>query len=56
MTFKLKGLDPLASYAVRNLDRPSEFQTYPGVTLMNEGLTVNIAHHPGSGLFQYEKR
>ncbi|MEN6307363.1 MAG: GH36 C-terminal domain-containing protein, partial [Anaerohalosphaeraceae bacterium] len=54
MVFKLEGLDPTASYTVKNLD--GDAGTKPGSELMNTGLKVNIPSAPGSVLIVYTKK
>lgn len=53
ITFKLRGLDPKATYKLTNLDvgRPT---TLTGQAMM-DGLKIEIADRPGSALLIYEK-
>ncbi len=53
MTFKLRGLDPSATFTVTNLDGGASTNT--GDTLMKIGLPVTISHAPGSALIRYTK-
>jgi alpha-galactosidase len=55
MTFKLKGLDVHAFYAVTNFDVPGE-QIRSGGQLMFEGLTIAIDEQPGSAVITYKIR
>jgi len=52
--FKLRGLDAEGLYTVTNLDS-SEIQHLPGRTLMQEGLSVQIAKTPGSAIIVYKR-
>jgi alpha-galactosidase len=54
MVFKLEGLDPAASYTIKNLD--GDTITKPGRELMNSGLKVNIPSAPGSALIVYSRK
>jgi alpha-galactosidase len=50
----LHGLDPEASYRVRNLDSP-EGHVMTGRKLMDIGVPVVLDHRPGAVLIRYEK-
>lgn len=52
--FKLRGLDPKAQYAVRNLDLPSEAQ-FSGSDLEEKGIPVVIKDQPGSMIILYQQ-
>lgn len=51
---KLKGLDPEARYATRNLDSPTP-ETYTGNQLMSEGLTITASQCPQAITLAYTK-
>jgi alpha-galactosidase len=55
MTFKLRGLDPKATYAVHDFDA-SGSTSATGSELMEKGLSVNLPSAPGSALITYAKR
>ena len=50
----LRGLDPVATYEIRNLDIGTA-NTYSGADLMQKGLQVEIAEAPGAALFIYKR-
>jgi len=52
--FKLRGLDPKARYAVRDLDQAQETEM-AGQELMESGLLVSIRTRPGAALITYRK-
>ena len=51
---KLRGLDPDARYALRNLDVPGETEA-SGRELMEKGLALTIADQPGAVIVVYKK-
>lgn len=53
-SFKLRGLNPEAVYAVENLDT-GKTEELTGAKLMEEGLRVTIADRPGSALVAYRR-
>ena len=50
--FKLRGLDPGASYVLTNLDS-GESETRTGRELLDHGLAVAIGDQPGSAVITY---
>ncbi len=52
--FKLRGLDPDASYVCTNLDSGNP-QTFRGRELLDKGLAVPITGRPGSAVILYKK-
>jgi hypothetical protein len=52
--FRLRGLDPSASYHVSNLDTPGT-QKLTGKELMEKGLPVEIKDRPGSAVYRYAR-
>jgi alpha-galactosidase len=52
--FRLSGLDPAASYAVRELDSSVETRR-TGKSLMETGLAVAIGNRPGAAVLVYSK-
>ncbi len=54
--FKLRGLDPQAKYAMRNLNAPGTAQEMAGRELMDIGLPVTIGTQPGSIIITYHKK
>lgn len=54
MVFKLRGLDPKASYAVQDIDT-SVTVTRTGKDLMSSGLRVTIPAKPGAVIVTYKK-
>ena len=53
--FRLRGLDPSASYQVSNLDAPGT-QTLTGKELMEKGLPVEIKGQPGAAVYRYARQ
>ncbi len=53
-TFTLHGLDPTATYEVRDLD-DNRVRRVTGKTLVTTGLDVSIAGQPGAALITYRK-
>lgn len=53
-TFCLRGLDPDATYAIRDFDVPGT-RNVSGRELAEKGLTVAIAGKPGAGVIVYKK-
>jgi alpha-galactosidase len=53
-TFKLRGLDPAATYEVTDLDvgTPAKIS---GKSLMEDGLAVEIKDKPGAAILTYKK-
>jgi len=51
---KLRGLDPEARYAVRDLDQPRVTET-AGRELMESGLVISIKQRPGTALITYRR-
>ena len=54
LTARLRGLNPQATYELRNLDT-GESNHIAGITLINEGIAVAINTQPGSALLVYRK-
>jgi alpha-galactosidase len=54
LTFKLRGLDPDATYTITDFDAPGA-TTATGRELMQKGLPVKIPTAPGSALLKYSK-
>ena len=52
--FKLRGLDPAATYVVQDLDT-ADIQELTGSALMDDGLKVAIETQPGSVVITYKK-
>jgi hypothetical protein len=52
--FKLRGLDPAATYVVQDLDT-ADIQELTGSTLMDDGFKVAIETQPGSVVITYKK-
>jgi alpha-galactosidase len=52
--FKLRGLDPDARYAVKDLDS-MQTKEASGKSLMTDGLAITIQNQPGSALLMYSK-
>lgn len=52
-TYKLKGLDPVKTYEVRNFDVPGT-QNISGQSLMDPGLTIQISSARGSAVIYYK--
>lgn len=52
--FRLRGLEPGASYAVKDLDSGNE-STHTSHDLMETGLAVGIGNHPGAAILVYRK-
>jgi alpha-galactosidase len=52
--FKLRGLDPLAKYAMEDMDT-GKTETRTGRQWMDEGLRVTSANRPGAALFRYQR-
>ena len=55
MTFKLRGLDPKATYTLTDFD-VSGSTSATGSELMEKGLLVNLPSAPGSALITYARR
>jgi alpha-galactosidase len=53
--FPLRGLDPEATYTVRNVDIEGS-KTLSGAELLKRGLPINIETKPGAVIYTYEKR
>jgi alpha-galactosidase len=53
--FRLRGLDPKASYAVVDADAAGE-TVASGAELMERGLTVTVPARPGAAVVSYRKR
>lgn len=53
--YRLRGLDPQASYRIRDLNTKEEF-TERGEQLMQEGFPVKIASQPGAALLMYQRQ
>ncbi|HSV74615.1 MAG TPA: NPCBM/NEW2 domain-containing protein [Chthonomonadales bacterium] len=53
--FRLQGLDPDATYAVTDVDRPRAVRRVAGSELMERGLSVAIADQPGAALLTYRR-
>ena len=53
---RLRGLDPKASYAVSDLDKPKEKREFTGGELMQRGLPVAIPEQPGAKLLVYRRK
>ncbi len=51
----LQGLDPAATYTVRNLDDDSTTER-SGRELRDQGLAITISQPPGSALVQYQRK
>ena len=54
MTFKLRGLDPKATYTITDSDAAGSTSA-TGKELMERGLLVNLPSAPGSALITYAK-
>ena len=54
MTFKLRGLEPKATYTLTNFD-VSGNTTASGSELMEKGLVINLPSAPGSAIISYAK-
>jgi hypothetical protein len=52
--YKLRSLEPDASYVVSNLDC-GEAKTMTGRELMERGLVITISAQPGAALITYKK-
>jgi alpha-galactosidase len=52
--FPLRGLDPEATYTVRNVDIEGS-KTLSGAELLKNGLPINIETKPGAVIYTYEK-
>jgi alpha-galactosidase len=52
--FQLQGLDPDATYTIRNLDDPGETHAN-GRELMEPGLTITIRDQPGAVVLTYKR-
>ena len=52
--FRLRGLDPAASYRITDLDT-TQTAVLTGGELLGSGLPVTIVTRPGSALLTYEK-
>jgi alpha-galactosidase len=53
-TFRLRGLDPAATYEVTDLDEGKP-HTHAGKDLLDRGLPVEIKDKPGAALIAYRK-
>ena len=53
--YKLSGLDPKASYTLRNLDTARE-SAMTGKQMMEEGVEVKITDRPGSAIILYTRK
>ncbi len=53
--FRLRGLDPAATYEVTNVD-VEEAVKVSGKDLMEKGLTVELQDRPGSAMIMYKKK
>jgi len=54
LVVKLRGLDPEATYVVKDVDAP-EAREVPGAELIAEGLTVTIPTQPGAAIVTYRR-
>jgi alpha-galactosidase len=54
--FKLRGLDPHATYVVSDLDHPDNATEATGSTLLERGLSVTIVQRPGAAIFAYRRK
>lgn len=52
--FKLQGLEPEATYSVRNVDEPKPVQM-TGKAMMEDGLTIGVTEKPGAVVIIYSK-
>jgi alpha-galactosidase len=52
--FRLRGLESNARYQVKNADTP-ELTQISGSELMDKGLLIGIAQHPGASIITYQK-
>jgi hypothetical protein len=52
--FKLRGLDPEATYRVTHLDLREAFDT-TGQALCEKGLPVTLGEQPGAAIFRYRR-
>jgi alpha-galactosidase len=53
--FKLSGVDPVASYIVADLDRPSEARIVTGKELAGDGLLITLNEQPSALVITYKK-
>ena len=53
-SFRLRGLDATAEYAVTNIDAPGE-KRFSGRALMEQGLPVEIAAQSGAAVYIYRE-
>ena len=51
--FKLRSLDPAASYVVTDLDQPAAPQEFSGRELLERGLLVNAPEQPSARILTY---
>ena len=54
--FPLRGLDPQASYVIRDLDAPKQEQVRTGRELLDRGLSVTIGAPRGAVVIVYQKK
>jgi alpha-galactosidase len=52
--FKLRGLDPTATYELRNFDVPGA-TTHSGLELMGQGLLLTLTNSPDSAVISYQR-
>ncbi|MHB9037969.1 MAG: alpha-galactosidase [Armatimonadota bacterium] len=53
-TYKLRGLEPAATYIVTNVDERSP-QRMTGRELMEKGMAINLPNKPGAAVITYKK-
>jgi alpha-galactosidase len=53
--FKLRGLDPAATYVLKNFDLHGAVET-SGRELLEQGLSVTIPDRPGAAVIEYKKK
>jgi len=53
--FRLRGLDPAATYEITNFDEEGATKAL-GAHLMGKGLTVEIMDKPGAAVIVYKKK
>ncbi|MEI6972582.1 MAG: GH36 C-terminal domain-containing protein, partial [bacterium] len=53
-TYRLRGLDPVATYETKNFDVEGTIKI-TGKELMEKGLTVEIKDKPGAAVMVYQK-
>jgi alpha-galactosidase len=54
-TFRLRGIDPSATYEIDNLDQTTTTKKASGAVLMQQGLKVEIAEKRGAAIIIYKK-